>query len=194
MSKKSKKESIPELVNSSKTTKVKDTTQYISGNVNIKLQQGRTTIKKVNIHNTATLDLLYGMLLSLSNKIDTNKLPRFLGVGTGTIQGENPEQIVANMTSLVDEVTITRTLLTSNYKGPPTKDTVNCVVSVVYQGIIPFSDLGVSKNIKEIGLFGTQNGNSLLARVQLDDTPISISQGQSLIIEWTFKIQNYLGD
>ena len=171
-------------------TQVKDTTQYISGNVNIKLQQGRNTIRTVNIHNTATLDLLYGMLLSLSDNIDKNKLPRFIGVGTGTIQGENPEQIVANMTSLVDEVTITRTLLTSNYKGPPTKDTINCVVSVVYQGIIPFSDLGVSKNIKEIGLFGTQNGNSLLARVQLDDTPISISQGQSLIIEWTFKIQN----
>ncbi len=179
-----KKEIQTEIPKQDTIAQVKDTTQYISGNVNIKLQQGRNTVRTVNIHNTATLDLLYGMLLSLSDNIDKNRLPRFIGVGTGTTEDDT-----TNWTELKDEITITRTILTSNYKGPPKKDTINGTVSVVYQGIIPFSDLGVTNNITEIGLFGTQTGNSLLARVQVDDS-ISVSQGQSLIIEWTFKIQN----
>lgn len=179
----------------SKEIKVNDTTQQIGGNVTIKVKQGKKTIKTVKVHNTATVDLLYEMLLSLSGNIDTNKLPRYISVGTGS------SKTTWNQTSLVAEITTTRTLLTPNYKGAPSRnssiinegasneETIG-YSSVKYQGIIPYSILGITENIKEIGLFGTQTGNSLLARIVLDGTSISVDMGQSLIIEWEFKIQN----
>lgn len=173
----------------SKEIKINDTTQQIGGNVTIKIKQGKKIIKTVKVHNTATVDLLYEMLLSLSGNIDENKLPRYISVGT------SGAKTIWNQTSLFAEITTPRTLLTPNYKGAPSRssEVVNGEAvgysSVKYQGIIPYSILGITENIKEIGLFGTQEGNSLLARIVLS-TGISVNLGQSLIIEWEFKIKN----
>ena len=167
------------------------TTQKLDGNVTIKVKQGKTTLKKVTIHNTATLNLLYGLMLSLSGNIDTDCLPRFLGVGTGI--GDTQ----VNMTGLEAEVTKLRTPVTPNYKGAPVKTADSATVKV--QGILPYDNLGIVNNISEIGLFGTQKGDSLVARIQLYDSSklpseqtdlISVGIGQSLVVEWQFSITN----
>lgn len=173
----------------SKIINIDNTTQSLSGNVTIKVKQGKKILKKINIHNTATLNLLYEMLLSLSGKIDQDRLPRYLGVGTGSYSGDSGKEY--KLEDLISEVTLTRTLITPNYKGAPKINDTAGFADVIYQGIVPYSDLGVSSGIREIGLFGTQQGHSLLARVQLEEDEIlSVDLGQALIIEWKFKIQN----
>lgn len=168
-----------------------NTTQQLDGNVVVKVKQGNKTIKKVKIHNTATLNLLYGLLLSLSNNIDQTCLPRYLGVGTDH-SPSTPE-----MTGLQSEVTRLRTPVIPNYKGAPKKNQ-NGSATVTCQGILPYENLGIYTGISEIGLFGTQTGSSLVARIQLYDSSkqpeeqnlISVGVGQSLVVEWTFSIQN----
>ena len=162
---------------------INDVTQSFSGNVTIKIKQGKRILKKVNVHNEATLNLLYEMLLSLSGNLDPNKLPSYLGIGTGKYSG-NKAYILEG---LISEVTITRVHINTDYKGNPVTSDEG-YATVVYQGILPYSVLGNPNNLTEIGLFGTLSGNSLLARVEID--PISVTYGQALVVEWTFKIEN----
>lgn len=169
----------------SKKVKVNEATQNLSSNVTVKVQSGKTTLKTLNVHNTVTLDLLYGLLLGLSNNINTNKIPNYIGVGSGTTS----DPAVYNFTKLEEEETIVRGRVVQNYKGEPKKDSSNGTVSVMCQGFLPYSNIEAGANIQEIGLFGTLTGYSLLARVQLNEI-INLEPGQSLIVEWKFIIQN----
>ena len=54
-------------------------------------------------------------------------------------------------------------------------------VSVTLQGIVPYSSVNDQK-IKEIGLYGTLEGNTLLARVQLSEV-LTLELGTSLVVE-----------
>lgn len=163
--------------------------QELNGNVVIKLKKGRTTLKTIKTHNTATFNLLYNMLLGLSGRYDKNYLPKYIGVGSGrTSESDDP----VNLTGLKSETTITRALLVANYKGAPVRhqDEDGSSVSVIYQGILSSKNIS-SSTITEIGIFGTELGNTLLARIQLDDeNEIEVERGQSLVIEWTFNLKN----
>lgn len=161
-------------------------TQDLLGNVLVKVKKGKTVLKSVSVHNTATLYLLYNMLLSLSGEFDTDYLPQYIGAGVGVTSSDDN---IPQLKSLKSETTLVRAPLIANYKGAPTIDTTTNSVSVIYQGIIPDRNLAVSNNIKEIGLFGTAQGNTLLARIQLEE-PLSLSTGESLVVEWTFNLKN----
>ena len=155
----------------------------LQGNVVIKKVKGSKVIGKQVIHNEATIYLLYGMMISLSGKPDLDKLPNYLAVGTGQTTGS----IIGN-SKLEAEITGSRVPLTPNYRGNPEKDLTKGICSTVYQGLITYNKITTFK-VKELGIYGTYTGNSLLARVQLT-SPIELDIGQSLVVEWSFSIKN----
>ena len=154
----------------------------LQGNVVIKIVKGKKVLKETKVHNMATMELLYGIMISLSGKFDSSRLPRFLGVG------QSAENITIEDKALKEEITIIRPSLTPNIKGNPTRDTTNGLSTTVYQGVIPYNKV-LEATIKEIGIFGTESGDSLLARVVIPDG-ITLEIGQSLLVEWSFSIKN----
>lgn len=157
----------------------------LAGNVTIKIMKGKKVLKETKVHNTATMELLYGMMVSLSGKSDPSRLPRFLGVG------QSAQPITIDEKALKEEITITRPSLTPNIKGNPTRDITNKLSSTVYQGLIPYNKI-LQATVKEIGIFGTETGDSLLARITIPEG-ITLEIGQSLLVEWSFSIKNIKG-
>lgn len=168
-----------------KKDKVADvtTTQLIEPNVFIKVVKGKRVIKSYKLHNEATKFMLYGMLMSLMNKQNSNLLPTYIGVGTNSDTSD-----VFEMDKLGAETTLERSLIETMYKGSPNIDTSLKKVTVRCQGIIQAYQ-NSSDVVNEIGLFGTEDGDSLLARVVVPDG-ITLSAGESLVVDWTFAIQN----
>ena len=123
--------------------------------------------------------------MSLMNKQNSNLLPTYIGAGTNSDTSN-----VFNMASLGAETTLERSLIETMYKGSPTiiDSSSDKKVTVRCQGIIQAYQ-NSSDTVKEIGLFGTEEGDSLLARVVIPDG-IILSAGESLVVDWTFAIQN----
>lgn len=168
------------LVNTQKEKIIEQT--GLQGNVVIKIVKGKKVLKETKVHNIATMELLYGMMVSLSGKSDPSRLPRFLGVG------QSAQPITIDEKALKEEITITRPSLTPNIKGNPTRDITNKLSSTVYQGLIPYNKV-LEATIKEIGIFGTESEDSLLARIIIPEG-ITLGIGQSLLVEWSFSIKN----
>jgi len=169
MSRKKKENKVPEQMN-------------LRGNVTLKVMQGNNTLKTIKTHNVVTLNLMYGMLVALSGTATKDYCPNYLGVGSGTVTSQN----VYTMETLVQEISQSRSVTIPNYKGMPQKDATT--VSTVYQALIPYTSVG-SLPIRELGLFGTVTGASLLARIELEE-PITLLINQSLMIEWSFSLEN----
>ena len=66
-----------------KVEPVMETISY-SGEVTVKLLKGKKVIKSEKIKNNCTTLLLKSIALFLENTIDTNLLPKYMGLGTGT--------------------------------------------------------------------------------------------------------------
>lgn len=167
---------------------VEEPTQVLGGNVKIKKVVGKRVVEEQTIHNVGTLQLFWGMLLSLGGTPDKNFLPSFIGAGTGFItpgSGVNPQFL----TGLISEVSGARSRIVSNYKGPYT-DINGPKAIAVYQCIVPYAMIG-NASIREVGLFGDSDGNTLLARIELPaDAPLTLQTGETYIFEWTFSISN----
>lgn len=170
-----------------KSSKNNSTTQTaITGNVNIKIISGKRVIKNCTIHNCATDNLFYGLILALTKNLNSSYLPTFIGVGTGTII--NPESTPpASKDSLVSEISMNRPLITL-FRSPSVDRGIH-QAQCTFQGIVPYAAVG-DQSITEVGIFGTQTGNSLLARIEFDGGSIELQSGQSLVVEWTFSITN----
>ena len=168
-----------------KTKKVNNSNESVSqlsvgGNVSIDIKQGKRIVKTLSVHNSPTINLFMGIMLALSSfeyaQIQSY-LPRFLCAGTGTYSESDvsktglAEPIAMNMVS-VERINSPRIESESN-KGV-----------VKFQAVIPYSSIGSSVRIKELGLYGesSSNNNSMVARVQLPND-IILEQGQSLYIQ-----------
>lgn len=175
---------------SSKYISTPQTTQY-RGNVTIAIKDGNKTIKKLNIHNQGTYNLFYGMLIAMSGNSQDDYLPNYISLGTGVLASGDDVLLMTGLKSELTTLQNNRRSLTKNFKGPEIISVGNDkLVQVTYQGAIPY-ELIQTSTIKEIGLFGTVSGSTMVARVQVpDDSPISLAQGQSLIVTWTFSLAN----
>lgn len=177
-----------------KDIKSSQSTQY-SGNVTITIKDGNKTVKKIRAHNQGTYNLFYGMLIAMSGTPKEDYLPNYISLGTGIVsQTESQEDTPLLMTGLKEELNTlknNRRPLTKNFKGPEisTTDGKANGVQVAYQGSIPYEFISSSSSIKEIGLFGTVSGDTLLARIQLANN-LALVAGQSLVITWTFSLVN----
>ena len=155
----------------------------VAGNVTIKVMKGKRVVSTQNIHNVGTLDLFYGLISSMSGNVNVSCIPRYIGVGKGTATVSDD---VVLLKGLIDEYPIVRPELITNFGGPY-KSELNHTVSGSCQGVIPYSMISVLP-ITEVGLFGTVDTSTLLARVEIAET--RLSPGQSLLVEWTLSLEN----
>ena len=171
----------------------------IQGNVKLSIKYGNKTLKSTIIKNNATKDLFYGLALILRQDPDSSAistyLPKYLSVG------DDPDVLETTFTKnkLKHELLKTgRRQPIYNY-GSIEVDTTTKTVSTTFQGIITYN-LVQNNTIKEIGLYGTNDGNNTLTnRIILTGTeesdpnyPITLNPGQSLVVDWVivFKINN----
>lgn len=166
-----------------KTKKVNNSNESVSqlsvgGNVTIDIKQGKRTIKTLNMHNGPTINLFMGIMQALSSfeyaQIQSY-LPRFLCAGTGTY-GESD----VNKTGLAEPIAMNMV----NVERINSPRIINDKGVVKFQAVVPYSSIGSSVRIKELGLYGesSSNNNSMVARVQLPND-IILEQGQSLYIQ-----------
>ena len=171
----------------------------IQGNVKLSIKYGNKTLKSTIIKNSATKDLFYGLALILRQDPDSSAistyLPKYLSVG------DDPDVLETTFTKnkLKHELLKTgRRQPIYNY-GSIEVDTTTKTVSTTFQGIITYN-LVQNNTIREIGLYGTNDGNNTLTnRIILSGTeesdpncPITLDPGQSLVVDWVivFKISN----
>ena len=171
----------------------------IQGNVKLSIKYGNKTLKSTIIKNSATKDLFYGLALILRQDPDSSAistyLPKYLSVG------DDPDVLETTFTKnkLKHELLKTgRRQPIYNY-GSIEVDTTTKTVSTTFQGIITYN-LVQNNTIREIGLYGTNDGNNTLTnRIILTGTeesdpncPITLDPGQSLVVDWVivFKISN----
>ena len=171
----------------------------IQGNVKLSIKYGNKTLKSTIIKNSATKDFFYGLALILRQDPDSSAistyLPKYLSVGGDTDESEP----TFTKNKLKHELLKNgRRQPIYNY-GSTEVDTTAKTVSTTFQGIITYN-LVQNNTIKEIGLYGTNDGtNTLTNRVILTGTkksdpnyPITLDPGQSLVVDWiiVFKISN----
>lgn len=154
------------------------------GNVKLKVVRGKKILKTVSINNKATKDLFFGIAMVLLKRTydsTVNYSPRYLGLGKGTLpEGED----VFTHTDLEEPLTMSRVPI----RDDSSIKEITSGVSVTFQGIVPYSSVN-DQDIYEIGLFGTETGGTLLARVQLPGV-LKLELGTSLIVEWTIYLKN----
>lgn len=168
--------------NSAAVTSVNGTISY-SGEVTIKLLKGKKVIKSEKIKNNCTVTLLKSLTMFLENIVDTNLLPKYMGLGTESsgwtintlhLMKEVPNSRVPIVRHSIEELTSGETLI--GYKAP-------------FSATFP-SNIIAGLEIKELGLFSGSYGNdNLLARISVDSIP-KIDAGLSLVIEWVISIKN----
>lgn len=171
----------------------------IQGNVKLSIKYGNKTLKSTIIKNSATKDFFYGLALILRQDPDSSAistyLPKYLSVG-GDPDSSEP---TFTKNKLKHELLKNgRRQPVYNYGGIEV-DTASKTVSTAFQGIITYN-LVQNNTIKEIGLYGTNDGNNTLTnRIILTGTeksdpnyPITLDPGQSLVVDWVivFKISN----
>lgn len=152
------------------------------GNVKIKVMRGKKILKEVSTHNKATQDLYFGIALILLKRVNESideYTPRYLGLG----KGETTEDTFT-YTDLIDPIAMNRVPIRDDSAIRRNENSV----SVTLQGIVPYSSVNDQK-IREIGLYGTLEGNTLLARVQLSEV-LTLELGTSLVVEWTMYLKN----
>lgn len=164
---------------------------YVQGNVVLKLRHGNKDKVILVTHNSPTRLLFYGLALVM--RIDPtetsiqDRLPRYLSVGSGS---STPENDSYKATSLDNEILSygSRKPL-SVYGGIIDKENER-YVKTTWQGIIPYNSVQ-NTPIRELGLFATNPidsvlANTMVARVVLPNS-IVLETGYSLVVEWSIK-------
>ena len=152
----------------------------LGGNVVIQVKEGKRTLKTLNIHNLATINLFIGIAEALSNikgNIEQN-LPRYLGAGTGVLEQGQDEVL---LTGLITPIQMVMSLV-ERINSPRIIDKKGVVT---FQSVLPYSSIGSTTIIKELGLYGNSNinSNTMVARVQIPGEGIQLSKGQSLYVQ-----------
>ena len=134
-----------------------------SGQVDIKLKKGNSIIYKKTITNMGTLNMFLGITYALSGRLVSNYIPSYLGVGYSTTKeikvdtDEMPNELVR--APLKPNPSI------ENISGIDIDGVVgNIGKKITFSALLPYSIIG-SSQINELGLFGTETGDSLLARI-----------------------------
>lgn len=153
----------------------------VDGNVILKVKVGNKTLKTIVTHNTATLNLFYGLILALTNASQNsifNYLPNYICAGTGTTSNVSDVEL----TGLINPINMI--MPTISKINSPIRQSDKVVIT--FQAVIPYMSIGSTTEIKELGLYGNRSiqSNTMVARIQLtDDQYITLEKGQSLYIQ-----------
>lgn len=157
-----------------KKNKTTASTIDYSGEVTIKVMKGSTVINSKRIKNTGTYNLFHGIALALigANTSEIiNFLPHYLGTGTSTKQQISPVDAID-----LEEPNEGRAKLVNMSVD---RDGINQGYVSSFIATIPLSKDII---IGELGLFATQSGKDMLARVVLPES-VSYSANYTLVIE-----------
>lgn len=169
--------------------KIKESATGITGNVSIKLMKGKAVMSEKKCNNNVTLNLLIGLLSFLRGdyiaypQSSHQYIPACLGVG-----GSDAE--LSETSAKLDSEFLSRyknrfdAIASKLYTSANPKS-----ASLVISSFIPSNTLLTTDTIREIGLFSTATGNTLLARV-VPDEAITVPAGYSLQIDWTITLGN----
>lgn len=160
------------------------------GFVEIKVAKGKRIIKKVKVANYGTLNLFHGLAICLTQQYSnaSSYLPNFLGVGTDNSIPEDFVKVNSLQKEILSRTQLTNATIRTNELN--IGQTNKSGYSVTFIGVFPFRK-AITDNIKELGLFSTASGDSMLARITLnEDEEITPRVGETLIIEWTMFIGN----
>ena len=156
-----------------------------NGNVTLKWVKDNKVIKTKQIKNSPTSLLLRGISSFLLDYPTTNLIPRYLDVGKNNSTNES----TFNMVKLKETILNSRIIL---YRYAP--QSIGESYTARFYTSIPSTATVPGQEIKEIGLFGTASGDSLLARIIITDEEISengsvtIPDGTVLFVEWDISI------
>lgn len=153
------------------------------GNLKIEIQKNGRIIRTINNHNDGTLNLFKGIALYLSYAVQTNSTilsdytPRFLGVGTGdttstSIQANDLDTPLNLGSRFIVESGPIALHYDQNNNVDGYQLSLHCT--------IPYTAGLSNQVIKEVGLFGTNNTASLLARV-VNSEGITLNPGENLV-------------
>ncbi len=150
-----------------------------SGAVKLQVIRNAKTILSKTITNMGTLDLFKGVALALNGTPSNNLLPNFIGIGS------NASPTTIEQTALNGEITrrwVSRRLVSRTSDGQGYVSTLTTTIP---------SNLINGKQIQEVGLYGNETENTLLARIILEGEDIlSLSVKDSLTIEWQLTFTN----
>lgn len=149
------------------------------GSVKLKLTKGKQVLKTYSIKNTGTYKLFESIASALTGSL--NLVPKFIGIGAKAGDTELTADCLNEEITRVYIYT-TKTIEYKDIDGDYAGHIALFVATVPYTSINAMT-------IYEIGLFGDEKTSTMLARIPVDNG-ISISQGMSLTIEWSIKIQN----
>lgn len=168
-------------------TKIYEATTAYTGNVTLKIQKNNKTLKTIKVKNSATLRFFQGLALAIQNVgesvLNGSFLPSYLDVGNGSRDTNITDTKLQSSILQGNRIPI-NTLYPEVYKNGDSP--IGYIARFV--GVIPYRSI-TSGNIREIGLFADKIGDTLLARIKLDNE-ISIEQGMSLIVEWNLSFEN----
>lgn len=119
-----------------KTTVIQNTSQIqLGGNVLVEVRQGKRTIKKMQIHNTGTLNLFRGIAFSLCSNSQPNLLPNFICAGTGKVGSNNP----VTLTGLISPLN----MIMESIKPINAPQIINnAQARITFEAFLPYSSIG----------------------------------------------------
>jgi hypothetical protein len=158
-----------------------------AGNVEIKLDRGKKTIKTIKTHNEGKLSLFSFLANALIGSFDAGGAPRYVILGNGA-------------TDAVAQQVSTNAIPYSNVSIETNTAENDTHASAVFKFLIPFSSVSAGQQINVVRLY-SQNSTSwgnhiayfLLPTQDEEGNPIDplISDGKSnILITWTMKITN----
>ena len=159
--------------------KIKDSTGY-EGSVILKIQKDGKILKTLKTKNKGTLRLFQGIALALQNTSSSvlfgSYLPQYLDAGSESGETDVRDTKLKNSILKNNRVPLNPLYPVLNDSYPTATGYISKFV-----GVIPYTLVG-GLSIKELGLFADKSGDTLLARIELQDG-ITIFQGMNLIIE-----------
>lgn len=158
-----------------------------TGNVVIKILNASGVKRTIEIKNSGTLRLFQGIgYFLLGADIMSSTIyeyrPSYLGLGNVPVSYPTDPLL----TTLYNEYSSIKRLKLE--KGNIRIDSKARAIIAPFVALIPYSTVE-SNNINELGLYSTESGNTLLARIELSE-PITILNGESVLVEWQLIINN----
>lgn len=169
-------------------TKIEDSTGY-EGSVILKIEKNGKILKTIKTKNKGTLRLFQGIALALQNTSSSvlfgSYLPQYLDAGSEAGETNVTDTTLKN--SILKSNRVPLSPLYPVLNGTTINEATGYISKFV--GVIPYVLVG-GIVIKELGLFADKSGDTLLARINIGETGITIYQGMNLIVEWDLNITN----
>jgi hypothetical protein len=154
-----------------------DQTIGYKGNVTLKLIRNGKVYKEVSEHNSGTVAFFRLMALSIAGDTSAvSEMPNYICLFNATSSTDTSPKAVLISANLPS---ISRTPTNNGSSG----------YKVIFSFLIPYTLISSGAIINRLRLYGSTNRDNYLAELHLS-TPLSVSSGSNLLIDWEMVINN----